>query len=148
MTDDTKQWCVLIPCSHTETWAVPQNCLAEIMTLNVDTALPPDEVRWRGRAVPVLDFGSDDGSLWREPNRGTGLVAIFLGLRDEGCEYWGVAVRGAGLKVVSLSPEKVENMPERASPHAMAAFNFEGVLCQVPDLDSFQKKIAITQQVA
>jgi hypothetical protein len=148
MTDDTKQWCVLIPCSNTETWAVPQNCLAEIMTLNVDTALPPDEVHWRGRTVPVLDFGSDDGSLWREPHRGTGLVAIFLGLRGEGCEYWGVAVRGEGLKVVSLSPEKVEDMPERASQHATAAFNFDGVLCQVPDLDSFQKKMAVTQEVA
>ena len=110
MTNDTKQWCVLIPCSTTETWAVPQNCLAEIMTLNTDTALPPDEVNWRGRTVPVLDFGSDDGSLWREPHRGAGLVAIFLGLRGEGCEYWGVAVRGEGLKVVSLSPEEVERL--------------------------------------
>jgi hypothetical protein len=148
MTNDTKQWCVLIPCSATETWAVPQNCLAEIMTLNTDTALPPDEVTWRGRTVPVLDFGSDDGSLWREPHRGAGLVAIFLGLRGEGCEYWGVAVRGEGLRVVGLSPEEVEDEPERASQHATAAFNFNGVLCQVPDLDSFQKKIAVTQQVA
>ena len=148
MTDDAKQWCVLIPCSNTETWAVPQNCLAEIMTLNVDTVLPPDEVSWRGRTVPVLDFGSDDGSFWREPHRGTGLVAIFLGLRGEGCEYWGVAVRGEGLKVVSLTPEEVEDVPERASQYATAAFNFNGVLCQVPDLDSLQKKIAVTQQVA
>lgn len=148
MTDDTKQWCVLIPCSTTETWAVPQNCLAEIMTLNVDTALPPDAVSWRGRTVPVLDFGSDDGSLWREPHRGAGLVAIFLGLRGEGCEYWGVAVRGEGLKVVSLAPEEVEDVPEQASQYATAAFNFNGVLCQVPDLDSLQKKIAVTQQVA
>ena len=148
MTDDAKQWCVLIPCSNTETWAVPQNCLAEIMTLKTDTALPPDEVNWRGRTVPVLDFGSDDGSLWREPHRGAGLVAIFLGLRGEGCEYWGVAVRGEGLKVVSLSPEEVEDMPERTSQHATAAFIFNGVLCQVPDLDSFQKNIAVTQQVA
>jgi len=118
------------------------------MTLNVDTALPPDEVSWRGRTVPVLDFGRDDGSLWRGQHRGIGLVAIFLGLRGEGCEYWGVAVRGKGLKVVSLSPEEVEDMPEQAREHATAAFNFDGVLCQVPDLDSFQKKIAISQQVA
>lgn len=148
MTDNAKRWCVLIPCSNTETWAVPQNCLAEIMTLNVDTLLPPDEVSWRGRTVPVLDFGSDDGSLWRGPRRGAGLVAIFLGLRGEGCEYWGVAVRGEGLRVVSLSPEEVEDVPEQASPHATAAFTFKGVLCQVPDLDSFQKKIAVTRHVA
>jgi hypothetical protein len=148
MTDNTKRWCVLIPCSKTETWAIPQNCLGEILTLQGDTELPPDEVSWRGRKVPLLDFGSDDGSLWREPRRGTGLVAIFLGLKGEGCEYWGVAVRGEGLRVVGLSPEEVEDVPERVSQHATAAFNFKGVLCQVPDLDSFQKKIAVSQQVA
>jgi hypothetical protein len=148
MTDNTKRWCVLIPCSKTETWAVPQNCLAEIVTLYTDTALPPKEVNWRGRTVTVLDFGSDDGSHWREPRRGAGLVAIFLGLRGEGCEYWGVAVRGEGLRVVSLLPEEVVDVPEQVSQHATAAFNFNGVLCQVPDLDSFQKKIALGQLVA
>ena len=148
MTDNTKRWCVLIPCSRTETWAVPQNCLAEIVTLQTDTVLPPEEVSWRGRTVPVLDLGSDDGSHWRAPHRGAGLVAIFLGLRGEGCEYWGVAVRGEGLRVVSLLPEEVEDMPEQVSQHATAAFSFNGVLCQVPDLDSFQKKIALSQQVA
>ena len=94
MTDNTKRWCVLIPCSSTETWAVPQNCLGEIVTLYTDSTRPPDEITWRGRTVPVLDFGSDDGSVWREPRRGAGLVAIFLGLKGEGCEYWGLAVRG------------------------------------------------------
>jgi hypothetical protein len=148
MSDNTKRWCVLIPCSSAETWAVPQNCLGEIVTLHTDTALPPDEVTWRGRTVPVLDFGSDDGSPWREPRRGAGLVAIFLGLKGEGCEYWGVAVRGQGLRVVSLSPEDVEDAPDRVQRYATAAFNFNGVLCQVPDLDSFQKKIAVSQQVA
>ena len=148
MTDSTKRWCVLIPCSRSETWAVPQNCLGEIVTLHTDTVLPPEEVSWRGRTVPVLDFGSDDGSLWREPSRGAGLVAIFLGLKGEGCEYWGVAIRGEGLRVVRLSPEEVEDLPERAGQHATAAFSFHGVLCQVPDLDSFQRKIAVSQQVA
>ena len=148
MTDNAKRWCVLIPCSKTETWAVPQNCLGEIVTLYTDTVLPPTEVNWRGRTVPVLDFGSDDGSLWREPRRGAGLVAIFLGLKGEGCEYWGLAVRGQGLRVVRLSPEEVEDVPEQVQQHATAAFNFKGVLCQVPDLDSFQKKIAVSQQVA
>jgi len=148
MSDNTKRWCVLLPCSSTETWAVPQNCLGEIVTLHTDTALPPDEITWRGRTVPVLDFGSDDGSLWREPRRGAGLVAIFLGLKGEGCEYWGVALRGQGLRVVSLSPEEVEDAPEQVQRHATAAFKFNGVLCQVPDLDSFQKKIAVSQQVA
>jgi hypothetical protein len=148
MSEITKRWCVLIPCSKKETWAVPQNCLAEIVTLHGDDDTPPRELIWRDRKVPLVDFGGDDGSLWREPRRGAGLVAIFLGLKGEGCEYWGVAIRGEGLRVVSLSPEEVEDMPDLVAQNATAAFNFHGVLCQVPDLDSFQKKIAIAQQVA
>jgi len=122
--------------------------LGEILTLQADSEIPPDEVSWRGRKVPVLDFGSDDGSRWQEPRRGTGLVAVFLGLKGEGCEYWGVAVRGEGLRVVSLSPDEVDDAPERISQHATAAFNYKGTLCQVPDLDSFQKQIAVSQRVA
>ena len=145
MTENAKRWCVLLPCSKTETWAVPQNCLGEIVTLQTDSELPPNEVNWRDRVVPVLDFGSADGSSWRDSRRGTGLVAIFLGLKGEECEYWGMAVRGEGLRVVSLSPDEVEDMPEQVSEHATAAFNFHGVLCQVPDLDGFQKNIAASQ---
>lgn len=145
MTDSAKRWCVLIPCSKTETWAVPQNCLGEIVTLQTDAELPPKEVNWRDLVVPVLDFGSADGSPWRDSRRGTGLVAIFLGLKGEKCEYWGMAVRGEGLRAVSLSPDEVEDMPEQVGEHATAAFNFHGVLCQVPDLDGFQKNIAASQ---
>jgi hypothetical protein len=36
-------------------------------------------------------------------------------------------------------------MPEQVGEHATAAFNFHGVLCQVPDLDGFQKNIAASQ---
>jgi hypothetical protein len=148
MIENAKRWCVLVPCSGTETWAVPQNCLGEIVTLHTDKALPPGEVSWRDRTVPVLDLGSNDGSVWREPNRGAGLVAIFLGLKGEGCEYWGLAVRGEGLRAVSLSPEEVEDVPDQVQQHATAAFKFRGVLCQVPDLDGFQKKITVSQQTA
>lgn len=148
MSDNTKRWCVLIPCSKTETWAVPQNCLAEIVTLQADTPSPPRQVIWRERTVPVLDLGSDDGSLWRQPRREAGLVAIFLGLKGEGCEYWGVAVRGEGLAVAGLSPEEVEDVSGRTLEHATAAFIFKGVLCQVPDLDGLQKRIAVNQMVA
>ena len=88
MADNTKRWCVLIPCSSTETWAVPQNCLAEIVTLQADTQQPPQQVQWRERTVPVLELGNGAGSLWQQPRRETGLVAIFLGLKGEGCEYW------------------------------------------------------------
>lgn len=148
MSDSTKRWCVLIPCSKTETWAVPQNCLAEIVTLYTDEPLPPREVIWRDRIVPVLDLGSDDGSDWQQSHSGAGLVAIFLGLKGEGCEYWGVAIRGEGLRVAGLTPEEVQDVTDCVLEHATAAFMFKNVLCQVPDLDSFQKKIAVSQMVA
>jgi hypothetical protein len=146
--DIQKRWCVLLPCSGTETWAVPQNCLAEIVTLYTDAATPPATVNWRDRTVPVLDLGSEDGSQWREPRRGAGMIAIFLGLKGEGCEYWGLAVRGGGLKVVNLSNGEVKDMPEQVKQHATAAFTFDGMLCQVPDLDSFQRMSTVKQQVA
>lgn len=148
MTDNVNRWCVLVPCSKTQTWAVPLNCLAEIVTLHTEAISPPHEVLWRDRAVPVMDLGPADGSEWRAASRGTGLVAIFLGLKGEGCEYWGLAVRGEGLRVVRLSGEAVEDVPEQIQPHATAAFTFHGVLCQVPDLDSFQRKVAAGQHVA
>jgi hypothetical protein len=135
----------LIPCSSTETWAVPHNCLGEIFTVYTDDELPPGQVEWRGETIPVMDLGHDDGSQWRDPGRGAGLVAVFLGLKGEGCSYWGVAVRGDGLRVVDLAGEDVEDVPEQVGEHANAAFNFKGVLCQVPDLDDFQKQIVINQ---
>lgn len=146
--DTQKRWCVLVPCSSTETWAVPQNCLAEIVTLHTDAATPPATLNWRGRTVPVLDLGRGDGAQWSEPQRGTGLVAIFLGLKGEGSEYWGLAVRGKGLKAVNLSQADVQDVPGQVAAHATAAFTVDGVLCQVPDLDSFQKKSTAIARVA
>lgn len=148
MSEDTSRWCVLLPCSKTETWAVPQICLGEILTVHSDSDEPPEEVVWRERTVPVLDLGIADGSVWREPRRGSGLIAVFLGLKGEGCEYWALPLRGAGLSVVNLLPEEVEDAPDQVSEHATAAFKFRGVLCQVPDLDGFQRKITLSQNAA
>jgi hypothetical protein len=145
MTENAKMWCVLIPCSGTEIWAVPQKCLGEIVTVPAESDQPPRELTWRGHAVPVVDLGGGDGPAWRDASRGAGLVAIFLGLKGEGCAYWGVAVRGGGLRVVDLAAEDIDDLPEQAGEHATAAFDFRGVLCQVPDLDEFQKQIAVNQ---
>ena len=141
MSDETLRSCVLIPCSSTESWAVPQVCLAEIFTLQTSSRQPPENVEWRGRTVPVLDMGKDDDAAWQERS-GAGLVAIFLGLEGEGCDYWGVAVRGDGLAVEKVSPEEVSDAPEEVMPHATAAFRLNEVLYQVPDLDGFQRKLA------
>jgi len=148
MTDDVSHWCVLIPCSKTESWAVPQNCLAEIVTLHDATERPPEALSWRGMSVPVLDFGNDDGSPWREQHGGAGLIAIFLGLEGEDCDYWGIAVRGEGLAVKRVCAQQVEDAPEAAQQHATAAFKLQGAVYQVPDLALLQKKIATSQAMA
>ncbi len=148
MTDDTSRWCVLIPCSNTESWAVPQNCLAEIVTLQASAEQPPDELSWRGQTVPVLDFGYDDGSQWRDQHGGTGLVAVFLGLEGEGCDYWGVAIRGEGLAVTPVATGDAEDTPASVLEHSSGAFKFHGAVYQVPDLALLQRKIAASQEVA
>jgi len=148
MSDDSSRWCVLIPCSKTESWAVPQNCLAEIVTLPATSEQPPEEILWRDQAVPVLDFGYDDGSRWREQRGGSGLLAVFLGLEGEGCDYWAVAVRGEGLAVTALAPDDIEDAPDAVLEHSTGAFSLQGHVYQVPDLAALQKKIAASQEVA
>jgi len=148
MTEETFTHCVLVPCSETERWAVPQNCLAEILTINSTAAAPPDEVLWRGMQVPVVDVGAGSEIPWSDERLGTGLVAVFLGLRGEGCEYWGVALRATGLEVVALSPEDVSDRPEAVSEYGTAAFEYQGIVYQVPDIDRLQKKLAVSLQVA
>ena len=145
MNESVKRQCVLIPCSKTETWAVPQNCLGEVFTVHTENEQPPEQVEWRGETVPVMDLGSDDGSQWRDPGRGAGLVAVFLGLKGEGCSYWGVAVRGGGLRVVDIAGDEVQDEPGQVCERATAAFSIKGVVCQVPDLDGLQKQIAVNQ---
>ena len=148
MTDDTSRWCVLLPCSKTESWAVPQNCLGEIVTLQGAAEQPPEELVWRGATVPVLDFGYDDGSEWREKHAGTGLIAVFLGLEGEGCDYWGVAIRGEGLAIKRIAAQDIQDAPEAVRQHATAAFSLQGAVYQVPDLALLQKKIADSLELA
>jgi len=141
-------WCVLLPCSGSEFWAVPQNALAEIVTLHAVPEQPPEELQWRSESVPVLDFGRDDGSRWRERLGGSGLVAVLLGLEGEGCDYWGVALRGEGLAVRRVVPADVQDAPDAVAEHATAAFVLGGVTYQVPDLVALQRRIAASMAVA
>lgn len=145
MSDKQSRWCVLIPCSSEQTWAVPQSCLAEIVTLQTDDEQPPASIRWRGVDVPVKDLGASGEAPWLEARTGTGLVAVVLGLKGGACDYWGVAVRGQGLGVRDIAEEEVEDWSGELPEHASAAFQMQGVVYQVPDLPALQQTIPMRQ---
>ena len=56
MSEKKSSWCVLLPCSKKEKWAVPQNALAEIVTLPAVDDEPPTQFTWRGQEISVLDL--------------------------------------------------------------------------------------------
>ena len=134
------RWCVFLPCSENEVWAIPQNCLAEIVTLQNAGVTPPDRISWRGEEVPVLDLG---GPPWREPGGDSGLVAVILGLKGQGNDYWAVALRGEGLAVKNIANEKIKDLPDRITERSTSAFELHEVLYQVPDLPELQKQVGM-----
>lgn len=138
MSDRAERMCVLLPCASNRRWVVPQNCLAEIMTLPTEEDRVPDQVSWRGVDVSVMDFGADGDVPWRDEHNGTGLVAIILGVRGAGPEYWGVALRGDGLGVRHIDESECHDRPEAIQEHALAAFELDGQTYQVPDLPALQ----------
>ncbi len=148
MSDDASRWCALLPCSSSLYLAVPQNCLAEIVTLHGSQEQPPQKVRWRGESVPVLNFAMEEETGWREEESGAGLLAIFRGLRNEGCDYWAIAVRGEGIAVKDIAAEGIEDAPEEVLELATAAFTLNDRVYQVPDLTSLQHKIAKSLEAA
>jgi len=141
MSENSSRWCVLLPCSKTESWAVPQNCLAEIVTVHGADERPPEDINWRGEAIPVLDFGRDDGSCWRDTH-GSALVAVILGLEGDACKYWGLAIRGDGLGTIDINEETLEDVPDAALEHASTAFRLRDTVYQVPDLPTLQRQIS------
>ena len=143
MTDKAPQWCVFLPCSQDEVWAIPQKCLAEIVTLQDVGETPPEQISWRGKEVQVLDLDDSAASCWRDPVGGTGLVAVILGLKGQGSDYWGVALRGEGLAVRNLSQEKIKDLPEQVMERSTAAFELKDLVYQVPDLPELQKQVGM-----
>jgi hypothetical protein len=141
MSDRKTHCCVLLPCSPDEKWAIPQNCLGEIVTVPDAGDQPPQEISWRGRQVPVLDLDQQGQLPWRESSNSSGLVAVILGLRDEGCEYWAVALRGKGLALKELAETAVEDCPDAVLERAVGAFRLDGEVYQVPDLLKLQRGI-------
>jgi hypothetical protein len=134
----TERICVLLTCAADQRWAIPQSCLGEILTLPAEAGQVPAEVNWRGVAIPVMDFGADGELPWLDPQSGTGLVAVILGVKGPGYDYWGVALRGRGLAMRDLQACDCEDRPDAIGEHALAAFELEGQTYQVPDLPALQ----------
>ncbi len=142
MSDSEARMCVMLPLGGGQHWAVPQSCLAEILTLQPEGHEPPGCVSWRGAEVPVLDHGRESGDPWLDSRTGAGLVAVLLGLGGQCCDYWAVALRGSGLAVRGLEEGECEDQPEAAADYALAAFSLDGSLYQVPDLPTLQQQAA------
>lgn len=138
MSDQAEQMCVFLPCGADRQWAVPQNCLAEILTLPASEDLVPTQVNWRGVDIPVMDLGTSDGPPWRDAGNSTGLVAVILGVRGEGAEYWAVALRGPGLSVQKVDSVDCRDLPAAVDEHCLAAFELDGRIYQVPNLPALQ----------
>ncbi len=130
---------MLLPCGGELRWAVPQSCLAEILTLAAEEASPPAVVAWRGIDVPVVDLGADSGTPWCNPRNGTGLIVVIPGVSGAGSDYWGLALRGDGLAVRDLQEADCEELPEAAVDHSLAAFALAGEVYQVPDLATLEQ---------
>ena len=138
MSEQKQRMCVLLPCASNRHWAVPQNCLAEILTLPASDNNVPAQVRWRGVDIPVIDFADGSDLSWRDEKKGTGLIAVILGVRGAGPDYWGVALRGEGLSVRQLDADECDDRADAMQEYALAAFELDGQVYQVPDLPALQ----------
>jgi len=145
MSNDERQWCIFLPCGKSETWAVSQNAVAEIIAVDAAGLEPPEQLMWRGESLPVFDPGLGTGTPWRENPGCTGLVAVLLGLEGAELQYWGVALRGKGLTIRDLRREAVEEAQDQAHEHAVTAFRLHEQLVQIPDLVMMQHQLQSTQ---
>lgn len=142
MSNPGTRMCVLLPCGGDLRWAVPQSCLAEILTLATEDENPPETMTWRGIELPVVDIGAPSGTPWRNAQGGTGLIAVVLGVDDEGSDCWGLALRGDGLSVRDVQESDCRDLPESVVDNSLAAFALGGAVYQVPDLPSLQRLAA------
>jgi hypothetical protein len=141
MSEVAARWCVFLPCAKDEIWVVPQNSLAEIVTVQDGGRNPPGHITWRGEDVPVLDLGESGEIPWRNPMSETGLIAVILGLKGTASGYWAVALRGEGLAVKNIANEKVQDVPEKIMVRSTAAFEINNIVYQVPDLPALQIQV-------
>lgn len=144
MNGSTSRWCALLPISGLENWAIPQICLAEIVTVASTLDRPPESLHWRSMDIPVLDLTSDESVPWLQSGGDSGLIGVIQGLEGYDCGYWGIALRGSSLSMKDLATIDLLDRPESRVEHSNAAFELQGTLYQVPDLPKLQQQVSIS----
>ncbi len=133
MSVGSTQRCILLPCHGGQTWAVPPNCLVEIALL---PAASTDRVSWRDRDIPLFAVAA------AAPRPDPCPCAIFLGMKDQSCDFWALALADCGAQAVTLTAAALQEQPDQIQPDCLSAFRFEGQLCQVPDLPALHARLA------
>jgi hypothetical protein len=137
------QACVLLTCSANEVWAVPEAVLATIFHC---AELPP-RLQWSGQSLPLLDRAEAEPPGFSGPAAGE-LVAVFHGGPIASLPFWGLRLRRPGAQWVLLSSDELAERADVALPDAITAFEYQGRLCQVPDLVTLGATLADTLQSA
>jgi len=132
---------VFLPCGENRCWVVPQNCLAEIVTLQAEHESPPNSIQWRGHTVPVIDYGVQQLGSWRD-NFGTGFIAVMLGLEGSELPVWGVLLRPcAKLTSRRLADEDFQEVQESDEALTFATFSYQDERYEVPHLENIQRTL-------
>lgn len=135
--------CVLLTCSADEAWAVPETVLATIFHCTDLSSVP----QWAGQGLPLLDRAKAEPPGFSGPAAGE-LVAVFRGGPDGTLPFWGLRLRRPGAHWVVIAADEVTERPDAALPDAIAAFEYRGRLCQVPDLAALEASLARSVQSA
>ena len=126
--------CVLLPCRNGETWALPLNSIAELVTA---AELSAGRLCWRGLELPVypLPTAADPAG---------GLYAVITGLQDLAGGYWAISLQDRGLKHRVLTADDLAepDPDDSAASAALAVFALAGDRCVVPDLGVLQVSLA------
>ena len=75
-------------------------------------------------------------------------MAVFHGGPIASLPFWGLRLRRPGAQWVLLSSDELAERADVALPDAITAFEYQGRLCQVPDLVTLGATLADTLQSA
>lgn len=81
----------------------------------------------------MLDRAAGKPSDFSGPAMGE-LFAVFQGGPRAAVPFWALRLRTPGARWVLLSEELVRERPDAMLPDALVAFEYQGEICQIPDL--------------